>query len=146
MDYKVSKTYISKNDVTKGFESMSKFKVMISKMGAEHAGEPSKDGMFRVLTSTMKVLKPSEVCTHSYFVIGPFEEVSLAENLLCYLQTKFIRFLIMQCMSAVNLSKAVFAFVPLQDFSKPWTDEELYKKLLLSAKSPMSTNYRPQCR
>lgn len=121
-------SYINKNDVTKGFESMSKFKVMISKMGAEHAGEPSRDGMFRVLTSTMKVLKPNEVCTHSYFVIGPFEEISLAENLLGYLQTKFIRFLIMQCMSAVNLSKAVFAFVPLQDFSKPWTDEELYKK------------------
>jgi site-specific DNA-methyltransferase (adenine-specific) len=34
----------------------------------------------------------------------------------------------MQCLSAVNISKAVFAFVPLQDFSKPWTDEELYKK------------------
>lgn len=44
------------------------------------------------------------------------------------LQTKFVRFLIMQSMSAVNVSKAVFAFVPLQDFSKPWTDEELYKK------------------
>ena len=22
----------------------------------------------------------------------------------------------------------VYSFVPLQDFSKPWTDEELYKK------------------
>ena len=78
-------------------------------MGAEHAGEPGKDGMFRVLTSTMRVLKPNEVCTHSYFVIGPFEEALPAENLLGYLQTKFVRFLIMQCMSAVNLSKAVFS-------------------------------------
>jgi site-specific DNA-methyltransferase (adenine-specific) len=25
-------------------------------------------------------------------------------------------------------SKAVYHFVPLQDFSKPWTDEELYAK------------------
>lgn len=121
-------SYMNKEDVTKGFDSLSKFKVMISKMGAEHAGEPSKDGMFRVLTSTMRVLKPNEVCTHSYFIIGPFENAIPAENLLCYLQTKFVRFLIMQCMSAVNLSKAVFTFVPLQDFSKPWTDEELYKK------------------
>ena len=121
-------SYMSKEDVTKGFDSLSKYKVMISKMGAEHAGEPSKDGMFRVLTSTMRVLKPNEVCTHSYFVIGPFEDALPAENLLGYLQTKFVRFLIMQCMSAVNLSKAVFAFVPLQDFTKPWTDEELYKK------------------
>lgn len=43
-------------------------------MGAEHAGEPGKDGMFRVLTTTMRVLLPNEVCTHSYFVIGPFEK------------------------------------------------------------------------
>ena len=27
-----------------------------------------------------------------------------------------------------NISKGVFAFVPVQDYSKPWTDEELYKK------------------
>ena len=25
-----------------------------------------------------------------------------------------------------------FQFVPIQDFSKPWTDEELYKKYELS--------------
>jgi site-specific DNA-methyltransferase (adenine-specific) len=121
-------SYMDKKDVTKGFDSIEKYKVMISKMGAEHAGEPSKDGMFRVLTSTMRVLMPNEVCTHSYFVIGPFNRLSEGENLLSYLRTKFVRFLIMQCMSAVNLSKAVFAFVPLQDFSHPWTDEMLYKK------------------
>ena len=27
-----------------------------------------------------------------------------------------------------NISKGVFAFVPVQDWSKPWTDEELYTK------------------
>ena len=121
-------SYMDRKDVTKGFDTIDKYKVMVSKMGAEHAGEPGKDGMFRVLTTTMRVLLPNEVCTHSYFVIGPFEKITPAENLLGYLQTKFVRFLIMQSMSAVNVSKAVFAFVPLQDFSKPWTDEELYKK------------------
>ncbi|MBS7323717.1 MAG: hypothetical protein KIG78_09480 [Bacteroidaceae bacterium] len=30
------------------------------------------------------------------------------------------------------LSKDSFRFVPLQDFSKPWTDEELYKKYNLT--------------
>ena len=119
---------MDRKDVTKGFDTIDKYKVMVSKMGAEHAGEPGKDGMFRVLTTTMRVLLPNEVCTHSYFVIGPFEKTTPAENLLGYLQTKFVRFLILQSMSDVNVSKAVFAFVPLQDFSKPWTDEELYKK------------------
>lgn len=27
-----------------------------------------------------------------------------------------------------NISKGVFAFVPVQDWSKFWTDEELYEK------------------
>ena len=27
---------------------------------------------------------------------------------------------------------SVFEFVPLQDFTKPWTDEELYKKYNLT--------------
>ena len=31
-----------------------------------------------------------------------------------------------------NISRSSYMFVPLQDFSKPWTDEELYKKYGLS--------------
>ena len=27
-----------------------------------------------------------------------------------------------------NGTKSVYQFVPLQDFSEPWTDEKLYKK------------------
>lgn len=29
---------------------------------------------------------------------------------------------------AQHATKKVYHFVPMQDFSKPWTDEELYKK------------------
>ena len=31
-----------------------------------------------------------------------------------------------------NGPRGVYQFVPLQDFSKPWTDEELYAKYSLS--------------
>lgn len=111
---------------------VDKYKVLISKTSAEHAGEPGKDGKYRVLTSSMKVIKPGEVCTHSYFVVGEYLESIYAENLLTYLQSKFVRFLLLQSMSSINLSKNVFQFVPIQDFSKPWTDEELYEKYCLS--------------
>lgn len=76
----------------------------------------------------MKVLGHGEICTHSYFIAGMFHDRIFAENLLIYLQTKFVRFLILQAMSSIHLSKSVFQFVPMQDFSKPWTDEELYAK------------------
>jgi site-specific DNA-methyltransferase (adenine-specific) len=121
-------TYISPTEINKGFDSVYKYKILISKTGSEHAGEPGKDGSFKVLTSSLKVIGPGEVCTHSYFIIGCFDEQKIAENTLSYLRTKFVRFLILQSMSSINLSKLVFSFVPMQDFLKSWTDEKLYIK------------------
>ena len=45
-----------------------------------------------------------------------------------YIRTKFFRALISIRKQDQGASKAVYHFVPIQDFSKPWTDEELYKK------------------
>ena len=121
-------TYIKPDEITKGFDSVNKFKVLVSKTSAEHAGEPGKDGMFRVLTSSIKVIGPSEVCTHSYFTVGNCNDENEAKNILSYLKTRFVRFLILVALNSINLSKLVFTFVPIQDFSKPWTDAELYGK------------------
>lgn len=105
---------------------------MISKMSAEHAGEPNKEGKFNVITKSMQVIGPKEVCTHSYFLIGNYDSYEEANNTYLFLKTQFARFLILMSLSAVNLSKLVFSFVPLLDFSKKWTDEDLYKKYGLS--------------
>ena len=67
-------TYISKMEINKGFEYIDKYKVLISKTGAEHAGEPNKEGKFRVIPSSLKVIGPNEICTHSYFLIGSNEK------------------------------------------------------------------------
>ena len=48
------------------------------------------------------------------------------------MKTKFVRALILLALTSINLSKLVFPFVPMQDFSKTWTDEELYKKYELT--------------
>jgi len=73
-------------------------------------------------------LKPGEVCTQTYLVNGPFNSLSEAENVLAYMRTKFYRFLLLQAMSSQDISRDKFLFVPLQDFSKLWTDAELYAK------------------
>jgi site-specific DNA-methyltransferase (adenine-specific) len=121
-------SYIKPTTITKGFDIVNKYKVLVSKTSAEHAGEPSKEGKFRILTSTLKVIGPGEICTHSYFTVGAFDNEAWAKNTFSYLSTNFVRFLILLSMSSINLSKLVFSFVPIQDFSKPWTDEELYAK------------------
>jgi len=100
---------------------------MVSQTISEHAGEPSKDGKYKVL-STVRVLKPGEICTFSYITIGSFESESEAINLRDYLYTKFARFLILQAVSSINLSREKFTFLPIQDFGKRWTDKLLYEK------------------
>ncbi|RHW54276.1 Eco57I restriction-modification methylase domain-containing protein [Lactobacillus bombicola] len=127
-----SLTYISRAHVKKGKEFIDDYKVIISKTGAEHAGEPDKIGMFKVIPSTMRVINPGDVCTHSYFVAGQFDSPKNAKNLLSYLKTKFVRFLVLQSMSGIGLSRQVFTFVPMQDFSQKWDDQKLYQKYSLT--------------
>ena len=57
---------------------------------------------------------------------------SEVENVKSYLATRFARFLLLQALSSIHITKASFAFVPMQDFSKPWTDAELYRKYKLT--------------
>lgn len=124
--------YIAKQEILNNIDYLDKYKVMVSQIGAEHAGEPGRDGKFRVLTSSMRVLLPNEVCTNSYIVIGKYNDPTVCENLLGYIKTTFVRFLVLQAVSSIHISRTSFTFVPMQDFSKPWTDAELYAKYGLS--------------
>lgn len=123
--------YVTEHEVTQGKHLIKKHKVMISKVTSEHAGEPDKSGMFVVL-STVRVLKPQEVCTDSYLIAYESNDAVLAENFAKYMCTKFFRFLLLQAVSSINLSKDKFQFVPMQDFTKTWTDEMLYEKYNLT--------------
>ncbi len=67
-------------------------------------------------------------CTETYLVIGPFQSEKICENVSSYIRSKFFRFLVSLKKNTQNAAKNVYSFVPIQDFSKPWTDEELYQK------------------
>ena len=66
-------------------------------------------------------------------MIGPFETLLECKNVISYISTKFFRFLVMLLKPTQDALKKVYSFVPMQDFSKPWTDEELYAKYGLTA-------------
>lgn len=121
-------TYISKDEISKGSDLLDSYKVLVSKTAAEHAGEPGKDGRFRVIPSSMKVIGPNEACTHSYFLVGNYDKKGNADNTFEYLKTKYVRFLMLLALSGYGLSKQTMVFVPAQDFNQKWTDEKLFKK------------------
>ena len=122
---------IRKSRILLGTNLLSMWKVIVSKVSFEHAGVPGKDGMMRVL-SVVQVLPPHSACTESYLVAGAYNSEEEVENLALYLKTKFVRFLITQMLASMNMSKSSYCFVPVQDFSKPWTDAELYAKYNLT--------------
>ena len=119
--------YVRREDVKKAQDWIDLYKVIFSTATAEHAGTPDKSGMYRVLSS-LKILKPKEICSQSYFVGNVFNTYEEATNCMIYLKTRFVRFLLQQIITGQHLSADKFRFVPLQDFSKPWTDAELYAK------------------
>ena len=117
--------------ISVGTDDISKYKIIISYLTAEHAGQPDKNGQYRIL-STMEKLPPDTICTETYLVAGAFDSESEANHYMRYLKTKFVRFLVSLKAMTQHISKAMFNFVPVQDFSKTWTDSELFEKYELS--------------
>ena len=119
--------YVPKEMVTASFDYINKYKVITGKAISGHLGETDENGQVKLLATT-KVIGPYEIATESYLAIGKFETLDRANNLLSYMRTKFMRFLLLQGLTSMNITKDRFLFVPLQDFNKPWTDAELYAK------------------
>ena len=72
--------------------------------------------------------EPNSACTETYLMIGPFSSKEICENVMSYIQTRFFRFLVLLIKNTQDAPKKVYELVPIQDFSKPWTDKELYEK------------------
>jgi site-specific DNA-methyltransferase (adenine-specific) len=113
--------------ITTGKELIKKWKVMTSKTSYDHAGLPDKEGKRRVL-SRVEILNPGYICTETYILLGTFDTKIEASNCISYVTTKLVRFLVSQLSFSQDITKDRFAFVPIENFSEPWTDEKLYKK------------------
>ena len=51
----------------------------MSKVTAEHAGEPDKKGQFKII-SRIEIIGPNDVCTDSYLIVGASESKLVVEN------------------------------------------------------------------
>lgn len=85
-------------------------------------------GMLGETFSTPIFAGPNEVCTETFLVIGLFEAEQEMMNCWSYMTTKFFRTMVGVRKVDQSMSQSVYSYVPMQDFSKPWTDEELYEK------------------
>ena len=120
-------TYVKKGDIKQRMEIADKYKIALGQLISGHLGEYDENGQTKVFSSLF-IMQPKEVCTASYLSIGIFEKSNECNNATLYLKTKFVRFLVLQTLTSMHITRNSFSFVPLQDFSHPWTDEMLYKK------------------
>ena len=118
--------YISRSEIEKNNTWIDESKVMIS--AAYNAG----DTYPHQILGKPFVAGRGTCCTETYVVIGPFKSDLESENVCSYIRTRFFRFLVMLKKSSQHAAAFVYSFVPIQDFSKPWTDAELYKKYKLT--------------
>ncbi len=119
---------------------VNKYKTIIT-YAMSGGNKPSADGNYQIVSS-LQVLEKNEVCTETYLVLGAFEDKLEAENMKKYIATKFQRFLLLQALTSIHITKDSFIFVPLQDFTAnsdiDWSksiaeiDRQLYAKYGLS--------------
>ncbi len=113
---------IERKSVIKNIEWIDKWKVLVS--AAYNAG----DVYPHQIIGKPLLAPPNSCCTETYMVIGVFDTEEEAKNLISYITTRFFRFLVMIRKPSQHATAKVYSFVPIQDFSEPWTDEKLYAK------------------
>ena len=114
--------YISPKDIERNVEWVSKYKVF------EPYASPGSDDYPHLVLSKPIVAGPNTACTETYLVVGPFNDEQTANNVAVYMKTSFFRFLLLLLKSTQHITQKVYAFVPIQDFTVRWTDEQLYEK------------------
>lgn len=114
--------YIERSSVTKSVQSIDLYKLYFSKAYGTEATVPPE----------IILGKPGNVATETFLKIGDFKTEKEMKNCLDYIKTKFFRALLFYNRHSLNISRSSFELIPLQDFSKPWTDAELYKKYKLT--------------
>lgn len=119
-------SYTDRKYITTRKELVGKWKIYISK-----AYGASEDYPHQILNKPF-IGKPESCCNMTYLVIGGYDEKETANNVISYIETRFFRFLVSLLKTTQNAYRQVYSFVPMQNFSEPWTDEKLYKKYKLT--------------
>lgn len=114
--------FVSKSEIEQNLDWIDKHKVLITM--AYGAGEKFPH---QIINHPIYA-EPGTCCTETYLVIGPFKSKKQADCAISYIKTKFFRFMVLLRKNTQHAARSVYSFVPIQDFSEPWTDEKLYKK------------------
>jgi site-specific DNA-methyltransferase (adenine-specific) len=117
--------YTPKKSITTGIGLIDKWKVYV---GRAAPGTGNRDTYPHRIISTPFIGEPESISSETYLCIGPLESKGEAESVLSYLTCRLTRLLILLHKPSQDTTRKVYTFVPTQDWTKPWTDADLYAK------------------
>lgn len=120
--------YVDRTDIIKNSSFIDEWQVVTSR--STSVPEEDNGQVLRIVQTF--ICEPKSVVTESYVVVGSFKTQKEALNCLSYLKTKFFRILCQVVIVSPDVSAKTFDLVPIQDFSHPWTDKDLYVKYNLT--------------
>ncbi len=122
--------YTPRSSITTGAELIDKWKVYV---GRAAPGTGNRDTYPHRIISTPFVGEPGSISSETYLCIGPFDSRDEAESVLSYLSCRLTRLLILLHKPSQDTTRKVYTFVPIQSWTRRWTDKDLYAKYALSA-------------
>jgi site-specific DNA-methyltransferase (adenine-specific) len=121
--------YIARKEITTGAELIDSWKVYI---GRAAPGTGNKDTYPHRIISTPFIGEPGSISSETYLCIGPFASKGEAESALSYLTCRLTRLLILLHKPSQDTTRKVYTFVPTQEWTRRWTDTDLYAKYGIS--------------
>jgi len=121
--------YVARSEITKEEAIFDKWKIFI---GRAAPGTGNKDTYPHRIISTPFIGEPGSISSWTYMYIGPFDSRSEAENALSYLCCRLTRLLILLHKPSQDTTRRVYTFVPVQDWSRRWSDADLYARYGIS--------------
>ena len=122
--------YVARKSISTGARLIDKWKVFT---GRAAPGTGNRDTYPHRIISTPFIGGPGSISSETYLCIGPLDSKSQADSVLSYLSCRLTRFLILLHKPSQDTTRKVYTFVPTQEWTRRWTDEDLYQKYGLSA-------------
>ena len=122
--------YVARDEVETGTDLIDQWKIYV---GRAAPGTGNRDTYPHRILSTPFIGEAGSICSETYLCIGPFDTKAEAESALSYLTCRLTRLLILLHKPSQDTTRKVYTFVPKQEWTKRWTDEDLYAKYGISA-------------
>ena len=122
--------YTPRSSISTGTHLIDKWKIYV---GRAAPGTGNRDSYPHRILSTPFIGEPGSISSETYLCIGPFNSKTEAESALSYLTCRLTRLLILLHKPSQDTTRKVYTFVPTQEWTKRWTDEDLYARYGITA-------------